>query len=194
MASIPGYPLQWPDHIERSKTRESGRFRTSLNGALKNVREELHRFGRDSGKPIKDADISITSNATLGDSKPSDPGVAIWFTWDGMPICIPVDRYTTVESNLQAIYHVIEARRTELRHGTLALIRASMKGFLALPAPRRKQWWETLEIDKDTDFGAVRAAFNRLAKIHHPDRGGEIEAWNEILRARDLAAVHFGVK
>ena len=50
-------------------------------------------------------------------------------------MCIPVDRYNSVEANLQAIHHIIEARRVELRHGTLALVRASFTGFKALPAP-----------------------------------------------------------
>jgi hypothetical protein len=58
-------------------------------------------------------------------TSPADPGVAVWFTWDGMQVCIAVDRYQKVASNLQAIHHIIEARRVELRHGTLALVRAS---------------------------------------------------------------------
>jgi hypothetical protein len=32
-----------------------------------------------------------------------------------MGICIAVDRYLTVEGNLQAIHHIIEARRTYAR-------------------------------------------------------------------------------
>ena len=28
------YPLTWPDHIPRQKYRESGRFKTTLAGAL----------------------------------------------------------------------------------------------------------------------------------------------------------------
>src|SRR5690606_17715328 len=116
------HPLTWPPHIARAKTREAGKFRTTLSGALNNVETSLKLFGRDSGKKVDG--LVISSNYSLGDRRPSDPGVAVWFTWDGMQVCIPVDRYTTVEANLQAIHHVIEARRTELRHGTLALVRA----------------------------------------------------------------------
>lgn len=32
------YPLSWPDHIDRHRTREQGRFKTSLSSALNNVR------------------------------------------------------------------------------------------------------------------------------------------------------------
>lgn len=29
------YPLSWPDHIDRHRTREQGRFKTSLSSALR---------------------------------------------------------------------------------------------------------------------------------------------------------------
>lgn len=48
------YPLQWPDHIERAKTREAGRFRTTLAAALQNVEDSLRRFaspGSSSDNP-----------------------------------------------------------------------------------------------------------------------------------------------
>jgi hypothetical protein len=70
----------------------------------------------DSGEPV--SDIVITSNVTLGVDNPPDPGVAVWFAWDGMTVCIPVDRYSSTAANLQAIHHVLEARRVELRHGS----------------------------------------------------------------------------
>src|SRR5690606_25492676 len=117
----------------------------SLSAALANVEDSLRRFAADSGKKIEG--LVISSNVSLGDRRPADPGVAVWFSWDGMQICIPVDRYTSVEANLQAIHHVIEARRTELRHGTLALVRATFQGFRSLPAPAgesKRSWREIL--------------------------------------------------
>jgi len=76
------YPLQWPEHIPRSKSREKSRFKTTLSGALKNVRGSIEAFGRDSGKAV--TSIVLSSNVTLGNDRPADPGVAAWFTWDGM--------------------------------------------------------------------------------------------------------------
>ncbi|HSV45118.1 MAG TPA: hypothetical protein VLJ58_04925, partial [Ramlibacter sp.] len=136
------YPLSWPQGFPRAKTREKGQFKTSLAGALKNVEHSLSLFASDSRKPL--TGIVISSNVTLGVQRPADPGVAIWFTWDGLQVCIPVDRYESVEANLQAIHHIVEARRVELRHGTLALVRASFTGFKALPAPAGKHWSDVL--------------------------------------------------
>lgn len=183
------YPLQWPEHMPRFKaSRENGQFRTSLSTAIKNVRDSLRRFAADSGKSM--ADVVISSNVTLGADHPKDPGVAVWFVWDGMTVCIPVDRYAKVEANLQAIHHIIEARRVELRHGTLALVRASFSGFLALPAPAARSWRDVLEIVTSGPIveDNVEQAYRRLAKARHPDSpGGSTKAMAELNIARDQA-------
>jgi hypothetical protein len=75
------YPLQWPDFIPRSTCREQGKFKTTLAAVLANVRDSLRLFGSDSGKPV--ADIVLSSNVSLGHEKPADPGIAVWFKWDG---------------------------------------------------------------------------------------------------------------
>lgn len=134
--STPAFPLCWPDHIPRSSRRETSRFKTTLAGALTNVQDSLRKFGDDSRKPV--SNIVLSSNCTLGATRPADPGVAAWFVWDGESVCIPVDRYETPEANLQAIHHVIEARRGELRHGTLHLVKATMKGFGASATARNQ--------------------------------------------------------
>jgi len=183
------YPLTWPDHIERSGKRERSRFKASLPGALKNVRDSLRMFAGDSGKKIEG--LIISSNVTLGSDHPADPGVAVWFTWDGMQVCIPVDRYASVAENLQAIHHVIEARRTELRHGTLALVRATFRGFQALPAPNRsgkRSWREVLQFNPGpVRRDQVEIAFKQAVKKAHPDAGGSADAMAELNRAREEA-------
>lgn len=187
------YPLSWPDHIERSSKREAGKFKTSLAGALKNVRTSLQLFARDSGKKLEN--VVISSNVTLGNEKPSDPGVSVWFVWDGMQVCIPVDRYATVEANLQAIHHVMDARRTELRHGTLALVRATFRGFMALPAPgsaARRPWWVVLGVAPSATAEEAKAAYWKLARQAHPDQpGGSQGAMAELNAAREEARRHF---
>lgn len=189
--TVQAYPLQWPEHMPRSRIREKSRFKTTLSGALKNVRTSIQQFGRDSGKAVNN--IVLSSNVTLGNDRPADPGVAAWFTWDGMSICIPVDRYQTAEENLQAIHHVLEARRTELRHGTLHLVKATFKGFTALPPPpgakAKRPWWEVLDMDRTQARSPgfreeVEGRFKYLAKARHPDAGGSHEAMTELNEAR----------
>jgi len=180
------YPLQWPSNLKRSSTRETSRFKTTLPGALKNVRDSLTRFGRDSGKPT--ANMVISSNYTLGDENPSDGGVAVYFVWDGLSVCIAVDRYRRIEENLQAVHMIVEARRTELRHGTLQMVRASFTGLAALPPPTPgRPWWVVLELTPKATTTQIQDAFRRLANVYHPDRGGTVSAMAELNRAREEA-------
>lgn len=183
--SITAYPLTWPLEFPRANTRENGKFKASLATALKNVQDSLRLFAGDSRKKLDG--LIISSNVTLGASRPADPGVAVWFTWDGLSVCIAVDRYNTVEANLQAIHHIIEARRVELRHGTLALVRAAFTGFRSLPSPPGEQWWSILGVQPDAARAEVDAAYRTLRSKHHPDKGGDPDQFQRVQRAYESA-------
>jgi hypothetical protein len=186
MTAISAYPLCWPPNVPRAQRREAGSFKTSLAGALRNVEDSLRLFGRDSRKPV--ANLVLSSNVTLGAHRPEDPGIAVWFVWDGIQVCIPVDRYATPEANLQAIHHIVEARRVELRHGTLALVRASFQGFRALPSPAAEPHWsEVLDCAPDAGVEEIERAWRAAAKAAHPDTGGSHEAMARINAAREAA-------
>lgn len=190
--NIQNYPLSWPPGFQRAKYREAGQFRTGFSKARENVEKSLTAFARDSGKVI--SNLVISSNMTIGGSEPSDPAVAVWFTWDQMQVCIPVDRYSSVASNLQAIHHIIEARRVELRHGTLALVRATFTGFQALPAPEGKHWRDILALPSDARVTkeGIEHAYKQLALVRHPDKGGSAEAMAELNNAKTTALREIG--
>lgn len=180
------YPLQWPGKVPRTKTPESSRFRTSLFDALNNVEESLELLAKDSGKKIDN--ISFTSNVTLGQMHPDDPGVCVYFDWGGNQMCVPVDRYETPEENLQAIYHLIEADRTKLRHGGYEFVMAEKRGDMAmLPDPNQRDWREVLGINGETSLEEVRKKYKQLAKQHHSDRGGDDQTMAIINQAWDAA-------
>lgn len=180
MSTIPSaYPLQWPHTFPRTTTREKGAFKTTLPNALGNVQRSLKLFSEDSRRKLEN--LVISSNVTLGVQPPMDPGVSVWFIWDGISVCIAVDRYQTVEANLQAIHHIIEARRTELRHGTLALVRATFQGFKALPEHAAgRTCWQILGIPAGSTPDQIQQAYRKLALERHPDRGGSNAAMSEL--------------
>lgn len=179
------YPLSWPQAFARARSRDKGSFKTTLSAALNNVQKSLQMFANDSGKKLEN--LVISSNVTLGSSRPADLGVSIWFCWDGLSVCIAVDRYLSVEANLQAIHHIIEARRVELRHGTLALVRASFSGFTALPAPAGGEWWEVLGVAQDATIKECETAYRRLISEKHPDKGGTADEFNAVKKAWEQA-------
>lgn len=182
--TVPPFPLLWPEGVARTIRPTSSQFRTSLSGAVKNVQESLQKFAKDSGLPIKN--IVATSNvAGILGGRPEDAGVAVWFDWDGETRCFAVDRYTKVEDNVQAIHLIIEARRTELRHGGLNIVKQTFRSFAAaLPAPGKKAWWEVLCIPMSSSRKEVESAWKRLRIEMHPDKpGGSTEAFQELQAA-----------
>lgn len=187
------FPLAWPAGIPRQHGKASSAFKTALSAALANVRSSLRRFAEDSGKAV--TDIVLSSNAGGLEGKPIDTGVAAWFTWDGEQRCIAVDRYPKVEDNLQAIHHIIEARRTEMRHGGLHIVRQTFKGFTALPAPPGKSWRHVLGFTDTEPLSRdqVTASHRHLSTARHPDKpGGSTEKMAELNTARDTALAELG--
>ncbi|TIR23974.1 MAG: J domain-containing protein [Mesorhizobium sp.] len=184
------YPLTWPETMPRTTNKVASKFKTALSTALKNVNSSLTLFAGDSGKRVEN--VVISSNVTLGVERPADPGVAVWFVWDGMQVCIAVDRYPKVEDNLQAIHHIVEARRTEMRHGGLHIVRATFRGFTALPAPKNKGWREVMDFlpqdEPQITRDVIESRFKRLAAQRHPDRpGGSHDAMTELNHAKEQA-------
>lgn len=178
------YPLHWPPGWGRNKTPKTSQFKTSLAGALKNVNKSVDIFARDSGKKV--TDVLISSNVTLGQQRPKDSGVAIYFKWDDIATCIAVDRYQKVEDNLQAIHHCIEAERVKLRHGGINLVRAAFRGYAALPpgtGASSDSWWNVLECREDASSDVIKQQYKRLRSDHHPDKGGNAGKFNEIQQA-----------
>lgn len=183
------YPLEWPDHIPRTpeKDRQKSRFKVTLHQAMENVKHELELFAKDSGTEIHN--IRFSSNVTLGEFHPDDPGVCVYFTWDGMDLCVPIDRYDKVRCNVQAIYHCLDADRTKMRHGGVEFVKSEKRGDNMLRLPGRSDWREILELKgvDDLTMQKVKEARNRLAKQHHSDRGGSDETMKKINQAFEAA-------
>ncbi|QYJ00792.1 J domain-containing protein [Thalassovita mediterranea] len=180
------YPVAWPGGIERTQRRTTAQFRSTLASARTNVLDSLRKFGDDTGHKV--SDVILSSNVTgLSGKMPEDPGVAVWFVWEGEYRAIAVDRYTKVEWNLQAIHHVIEAERTKMRHGGLSIVRSTLQAYLALAAPGARHWRDVLGLSDGATADDVKNKRRELAAKHHPDRGGSPEQFAEINAAADRA-------
>lgn len=181
------WPLHWPVGYTRTSPRATSRFNTSVPGAVANVMDELRRFGNDTSRKVEN--VVISSNVTLANYRPADPGIAVYFRWDGIDCCIAVDRYTKAEENLQAISKVIEAERAKMRHGGLNIVRASFRGYAALPPPKGPDgqlaapWWQALGLPEGANLEQAEAAYRTAVKEQHPDRGGDPAKFNLVTNA-----------
>lgn len=176
------YPLCWPSSWPRTEPlrRESSRMKSALSSALKNLQAEVARLG---GK-----NLQLSSNYTLGNERPQDPGVVAYFTRDGDAVAIPCDRWKTLAENVQAIAKTIEALRGIERWGAKHMVKAAFRGFAALPeSSSARSCWQILGLTPNSSVDAINQAFRQLAQVCHHDLGGSDAAMAELNEARTQA-------
>ena len=199
MSAPTRYPLQWPEGWKRTQSYQrktatfsrQGKALTVFDG-VQRVLDELQRLG------VHQDDVVVSTNLQTrldglprsNQARPGDPGVCVYWKPAKSPMrCMAVDRYDEVQDNLAAVAATLEAMRSIERHGGAAILDRAFTGFAALPAPAggKRDWWTVLELSSTASQAEIRDAFNRLAREHHPDRGGTDERMAEIIRARDEA-------
>jgi hypothetical protein len=203
------FPLSWPGTWARTPNhrRKSSRFGAIPFGR---IRDELfaelqrlpaHRVTLSTNIPLRNDGLPY-ANRTESD----DPGAAVYFSWRGKPFVIACDSYMRTWENVRAVAKTIEAMRAIERHGATQLLERAVSGFSALPPgsgeapgePPRRPWWEVLGIPKmdGVGFGELaddprhpmrmpmlkmaEAMFKVKVQEHHPDRGGSVEAMQEL--------------
>lgn len=195
------YPLQWPAGWKRTDGvhRKAAAFKRndkplSVFDGVVRVLEELKRLGVDQQDVVVSTNLQTRLDGLprSDQARPGDPGVCVyWQEHPKAPMrCMAIDRYTTVQDNLAAVAATLDAMRAIERHGGAAILDRAFTGFTALPAPPAgspRDWWTVLGLQQTATAAEIRDAFNRLAREHHPDRGGSNDRMAEIIRARDEA-------
>lgn len=198
------YPLRWPEGWKRTPSYQrktatfsrQGKALTVFDG-VQRVLDELQRLG------VHQDDVIVSTNLQTrldglprsNQGRPGDPGVCVYWKPAKHPMrCMAVDRYDEVQDNLAAVAATLEAMRSIERHGGAAILDRAFTGFAALPAPDsgRRDWWTVLGLQPEASATDIREAFNRLAREHHPDRGGSNERMAEIILARDAGLKKWG--
>lgn len=200
---ITSYPLSYPMNQPRTDAskRKRANFTTrgrmgsfgysparkhSVNESARELEAEIRRMG---GKEmIISSNLRVKTNGLPYSSQkqPDDPGVAVYFKWKDRDLVFACDKWTTVEDNLWAIVKHIEALRGQERWGVGSLDQAFM-GYMQLPDPNARAWWEVLNIPQTASNDEIRAAYIKLAKKYHPDAGGDAVMFDQIQKAYDLA-------
>lgn len=192
-----GYPLAWPPGWKRTPAgaRRSASFGHRNRGVT--VSEAVVRALRELKKMgVPDWNVIVSTNLQLrGDGlprsdqrAPADPGAAIYWTQGEVERCIAVDHYGKVEENIAAIAATLEAMRAIERHGGAEILNRAFVGMNAmLPAPGQssRTWREVLEIPAGElcTLQRVEQSFKRLRSQHHPDKGGDPNAFAEVMSA-----------
>lgn len=126
-------------------------------------------------------------------STPDDPGVAVYFDYDGSSMVFACDKWNKVEHNVRAVGKTIEALRGIARWGSTDMMKRAVSAFKALPADGATDWRPTLGVSKhENNLSFIKEQYRRLAADAHPDRGGNQHQMVRLNKAWEAARKELG--
>lgn len=178
---IDAYPLSWPAHWPRNQYPEHSRFDTPADAARSGILRELELLGATNVIISTNLELDRTGRPFARQRAIADTGVAVYFDLDGQQRCLPCDKWKLIQDNLHAIELTISALRGLSRWGAKEIVAAAFQGFQALPAGTSSgSWWQTLEVQSTASELEIEGAYRKLAKLHHPDVGGDPMTFHRI--------------
>ncbi len=163
------YPLDWPVDLPRCEDRRPGRFNSTMDKSLEELRHELKLLGASH--------ILVSCNLPVARDgwpdprarlKGGDPAVAVYWLMNGKSYVIGCDQWDLVQDNLRAITLTIQADRGKTRWGCAQIAARSMAGYASLPAPER--WFDLLGVPEEAPLDEIEAIYRLRVKQIHPDR------------------------
>lgn len=173
-------------------SRARSRYRVTPGVARTDLEESLRKMRVRQFVVTSDLSTRIDGRPRAGAREPLDPGIAVWwFDRTGARRVIACDQWRTTYENMRAICLTLEALRQVERSGASQLLDRTMQAFAAKllgsgdASSAAHTWWFArlgLETWPPSD-GDVTAAYRRLAKVEHPDVGGNAEKFRELALA-----------
>ncbi|MGN6478311.1 MAG: hypothetical protein ACTHKV_13885, partial [Flavipsychrobacter sp.] len=173
---IEAYPLHWPMAYTRTPAykRKNSQFKNTLGAARDFLKSEVRKLGATN--LIISTNIPTKQNGDLyadySRYKLDDPGVAIYFNYNGKEVALCCDQYGRVWENIQALAKAIEAIRGLERWGVSDFLDRAFTGFQQLPESTtgEQNIWEVLGLDSKPESSiVVHQAYKSKAKTVHPD-------------------------
>lgn len=209
--SVKRFPLEWPSGWTRTlrHKRQRAAFRstksdtvTRTDGSSNTVKRDVpvsvfvatQRLERQiemlGGKnPTLSTNVSLRLDGRpRSEAEPSDPGVALYFSFKGKATVLACDRFDRVGDNIAAIAAHIDALRRVERYG-VGTIEQALAGYKALPADTAANWRAVFGFSSDSTptRDQVDSAYKAAARQRHPDLGGTDLEMAHLNRARDYA-------
>jgi hypothetical protein len=180
------YPLAWPDGWKRTSWASRGhasfmreRQRLAITDGLGRLHAELRRLLGKS--ELERAVISSNLRVRLdgwplaNQAEPSDPGVAVYFTFANHRTALASDKWNRVADNLAALAAHIECIRGIERYG-VGTMEQAFRGYQALEnfSGGAIPWRRVLGF-KDGEavtLAQAESKYRELMKLYHTDVAG----------------------
>ena len=104
-----------------------------------------------------------------------------------------LDNLRAIGLSIEYLYRAVEIYGIESEEEFNKLFDSTFIGIEATPDDsvlligHSTNWWEILGISKGTNKLEIINAYKSMAKVHHPDAGGEVETFQKIRKAYDEA-------
>lgn len=179
------FPLHWPEGWPRSKRRERSRFKCRFAVARDELFEQIRLMG--GRYPVLSTNITLRHDGLpyANQPEPEDPGVAVYFEYQGKQMTFACDRWNRVRDNVRAVQKTIEALRGIERWGASDMMERAFSAFEALPSPG--DWRADLGLPESANKDDAKRRFRELVKIHHPDHGGDPAQFQRLNEAYQAA-------
>lgn len=176
------YPLSWPLGWPRTPRHQItwapfrvAKRRVSMEDATTGLLHELRLL--KASAPKGSWDFVISTNIELRKDglpfsnrrQPEDQGAAVYFALKGKQQVLACDKWDRIEDNIRAMAKHVEALRGQERWGVGSIERA-FTGYLALEEKTGPDFWDVLEIPKNSTEEEIKTARRRLLNIYHPDK------------------------
>ena len=179
------WPLDWPSGWPRTPWQQQrapySRFgNLTMHKATQRLLRALDLLGATD--VVLSTDIPVRRDGLpYSRMRWEDPGAAVYFRRKGRQLCMAHDVWSRPEANVNALALAIEGLRQMERHGGGAMLERAFHGFVALEAPLA--WWEVLKLPRGAPKETIKARYRDLAREHHPDKGGSIDAFERVKAA-----------
>lgn len=197
------YPLAWPagwprhDPAWRVESRFgrrnqgwTGRRPPSVAEGTSFIFAELKRMAVEDWSVVISTNIELRLDGLPYSNRrdPEDSGAAVYWTGfdDRKKHVLACDKYKSVGENLYAIGKTIEATRGIERWGSVTAEQA-FSGYVALSERTGPSCWEILGIPPESTEEQILTAYRRKAMAAHPDQGGNTDAFQAVVAAKDMA-------
>jgi hypothetical protein len=157
----------------------------SVAAAVERLEYQLREIGAVAIVLSTNVEPTLSGRPRGNAADPEDVGAAVYFKLNGADRVLACDKWTRVADNIAALAAHIDALRRIERYG-IGDMNQAFRGYTALQ-PATCEWWLVLGVPRDAPIEKIDAAFTKLAKEHHPDRGGDANQMSRLTEARRLA-------
>ena len=110
-----------------------------------------------------------------------------------------VDNLRAIGLTISYLYRTLEAYGVKIEESKFDQIFDQLfGGFIATPddtvlmlGDGSGEWWTVLGVESTADKRAIQNAYRALAKVHHPDSGGDAETFRRLRQAYEKGMAKF---